>query len=225
MHEELWELEDRWSDLVWISGLALCPWPLGHPVTPVAVRLLEARRRDLARVARVMARLIGHGTCCESRFTQVVDAAVAGGRWGDSWEETGAMTANLCLPRRATWPEHADPELVFLALRGALRRLLEEVLWARARTWERAPQRVERTSIQRILGVGMVLSWVVQPRWRPALGADSVRSSMKSVVDGQALLDRLATGATPGLERCVVEIHQWLRTGELGQPWPESWQP
>jgi len=224
MHQDIWDLEERWADLLWIAGVATCRWPLVHPIGIEASTNLAQQRKHLLKAARVLARVAGHSPCCSKRLEETVDANLLPGRWGETWEEIAATAATVCRPILDTWPKRDDSALVFSALKGSLAWLCLSVLARRTQCWERWPRRMERAPIGQLLTVAVIVGWLLPLPWRQAVGTESLRRSLKVVVDGAEILNQLSSEPPIGLEHCVVEAHQWLRTGELGQSWMDHWR-
>jgi hypothetical protein len=225
MHDEIQELEAAWSGLLWATGLAACRWPLAHPVGEEAGRALERAAAPLARVGRVLGQVAGHGTCCSGRFDRIAKDAAGHLEWGAGWRDVAAIAGASCVPPAHGWPEARASALVHATLLGSLKRLCVEVVRVRARSWELRVRDVERVPIGRLLAIGMALSRIVRPPMRSATGGDPVRRALRLAVDAPSVLARLERDTPSGLEKCVVEAHYWLGTGELGQPWMTEWTP
>jgi hypothetical protein len=221
MHDETLELQSLWTGWLWSLGVAGCRWPLAHPIAAEAASARARRDRELRRAARLLTHVAGHGACCERAMLQALRDLVEIGPWGDSAADVRSIAGAAV---RAGSPPADDSDLMHRAMVGSLERFLEEAFRLRTLAWEHHPARVERTAVSRLAVVGAVAAWIVQPRWRGVAGAETVRRAMKRIVDGRHVLDLLEGGAPPGLERCVVEVHYWLRTGELGQQWMPQWQ-
>jgi len=214
------DLESLWTGWLWTLGVAACRWPLTHPIAGEAAHALQRHDRDVRRTARLVSHVAGLGPDCQALLSRGFHDLLENGPWGD--DEAEVLTLAEAAASH-TEPEAEPLDVLHRAQVASMERLLAEVFRLRALVWERFPARVERTPVNRLATVGAVAGWIVGPRWRAAAGPEAVRRAMKRVVDGRTVLDQLDGSPAAGLERCVVEVHYWLRTGELGQPWMPAW--
>lgn len=222
MHDETLELTSHWTGLLWACALASCRWPLRHPVAAEAGAALERHAALIARAGRVLVHAAGHGACCEEAVRSCVADLSEHGPWGDDEDEVRSLMEAAAMDPHGHFGD--DRDRMHRALVGSLERLCTEVFKLRTHAWEKLPGRVERTPIGRMTHVGVIAGWIAGPSWRWATGPDAVRRALHRIVDGPPVMQRLDGNAPPaGLERCVVEVHYWLRTGELGQPWMSDW--
>lgn len=219
--DETLQLTSCWTGWLWACGIAACRRPFKHPVGTQAAAALRARRSHFTRAARLLAGATGH-IACAARLDRAAADLIESGPWGDDEDEVRSLAEATA--HRPGAPFCDDRDRVYRALVGALEQLCAEVFRLRTLSWTADGARVGRTPIGRLQLVGVLGGWIARPEWRRATGPDAVRRALKRVVDEPTVLEHLDEGgAAAGLERCVVEVHNWLRTGELGQPWMSDW--
>jgi hypothetical protein len=222
MNDASVDLASSWTGWLWACGLASCAWPLKHPAGKKAGAALAARRLHLSRAARAVAGAAGQGIATAVELNRAAADLIESGPWGDDDEQFRTLSETSAL--RPGDPFADDTDRLHRALLGTLEHLCAEVFRQRALSFQDHPERAARTPIGRLQIVGVVGGWIARPTWRSATGADAVRRALKRVVDDPTMLAHLDEGgAAAGLERCVVEVHNWLQTGELGQPWMSDW--
>ena len=222
MNDETLELQSLWTGWLWALGVGACAWPLTHPIHEEAAGALTRRDRELRRVARILTHVCAHGPACETALIQQMHDLCELGPWGDDDAEVHTLAEAAAHDDQG--PNTEDQDVLHRAQLASLERLLEEAFRLRTLAWDRWPVRVERTPVSRLAVIGAVGGWILSPRWRGAAGPEAVRRAMRRIVEGRTVLDQLDGGPAGGLERCVVEVHYWLRTGELGQQWMPQWQ-
>ena len=222
MNDEILELTSLWTGWLWTLGVAACGWPLTHPIADEAAGALRAKERELRRTARLITHVAALGLDCQLALVQGLNDLIEMGPWGDDDAEVHALAEAAAHDEHAQTAE--DQDVLHRAQLVSLERLLAEIFRLRTKAWELTPARVERTPVSRLAVAGAVAGWIVGPRWRGTYGPEGIRRAMRRIVDGRMVLDKLDSGPPEGLERCVVEVHYWLRTGELGQPWMSQWQ-
>lgn len=223
MNDDTLELTSLWTGWLWTLGVAACAWPLQHPIADEAAGALRKHARGVRRVARIICHVAGQGLECHEALVQGFNDLLDVGPWGDDEDEIHTLAEAAAQDKDGKLAE--DQDVLHRAQLVSLEQLLAEVFRLRTVTWEQDPARVERTSVSKLTVAGAVAGWIMGPRWRGTAGPDVVRRVMKRIVDASTTLDRLEAGPPAGLERCVVEVHYWLRTGELGQPWMHQWVP
>lgn len=221
MNDDTLELTSLWTGWLWTLGVAACAWPLEHPIAEEAAGALRKHARGLRRTARLIAHVAGQGLECQEALVQGFNDLLEHGPWGDDEAEVHTLAEAAAHDLDGKLAE--DQDVLHRAQLVSLEGLLMEVFRLRTIAWERDPARVERTPVSRLAVAGAVAGWIMGPRWRGTAGPDVVRRAMRRIVDGRTTLDQLDAGSPAGLERCVVEVHYWLRTGELGQPWMQQW--
>lgn len=221
MNDEILELYSLWTGWLWTLGVAACSWPLQHPIAGEAAEALRRKERELRRTGRLLTHVAGRGPDCELALSQGLQDLMESGPWGDDDGEVHTLAEAAAHDEHSQLAE--DQDVLHRAQLVSLERLLAEVFRLRTQAWERTPARVERTPVSRLAVAGAVAGWIVGPRWRGSYGPEAVRRAMKRIVEGPLVLEMLDADPAAGLERCVVEVHHWLRTGELGQPWMSQW--